>query len=98
LEQKIKLTKVSIKHWVKDSVIPLNITVMEHQRRLEEMQNRIESNVVLPKLLKQEQFAYKNYIKYLKYEESMWILKSRCLWLQIGDKNASFFHKQAKAR
>jgi hypothetical protein len=34
----------------------------------------------------------------LHKEEKEWRLKSRALWLQAGDKNTSFFHKQAKAR
>jgi len=53
---------------------------------------------VLPKLLKQEQTVYQNYVKSLKDEESMWRLKSRCMLLHAGDKNTSFFHNQAKAR
>ena len=31
-------------------------------------------------------------------EEEFWRLKSRSLWLQVGDKNTSFFHKQTQAR
>jgi hypothetical protein len=57
----------------------------------------MESNEVIPNLLKQEQIVYQNYIKSLK-DESMWRLKSRSVWLQAGDKNMSFFHKQAKVR
>jgi hypothetical protein len=37
-------------------------------------------------------------MKSLHNEEKEWRLKSRALWLQVGDKNTSFFHKQAKAR
>ena len=32
-----------------------------------------------------------------KGEES-WRLKSRILWLSVGDKNTTFFHKQYEAR
>jgi hypothetical protein len=42
--------------------------------------------------------AHREYIKALTDEETMWILKSRILWLQAGDKNTVFFHRQAKVR
>ena len=31
-------------------------------------------------------------------EEEKWRLKSRNIWLRIGDKNTKFFHKQEKTR
>jgi len=37
-------------------------------------------------------------MKALKDEEMILRLKSRSLWLQAGDKNTSFFHKQTKTR
>jgi hypothetical protein len=37
-------------------------------------------------------------MKSLKDEETLWRMKSRSLWLKVGDKNTSFFHKQEKAR
>jgi hypothetical protein len=68
----------------------------ENQRKLEEIQERMENNEVLPNLLKQEQTVYQKYVKSLKDEESMWRLKSRCPWLQDGDKNTSFFVSRLK--
>ena len=41
---------------------------------------------------------FQNYLRAPHNEEKEWRLKSRALWLQVGDKNTSFFHKQAKAR
>ena len=43
---------------------------------MEEIQTRIESQYVQPKMLKQEQVAYQNYLKSLKDEETLWRLKS----------------------
>ena len=34
--------------------------------------------------------------KALRREEEYWRIKSRSTWLQAGDKNTSFFHKQAE--
>ena len=33
-----------------------------------------------------------------RHESEWWRLKSRCKWLNDGDKNTSFFHKQAEVR
>jgi hypothetical protein len=48
--------------------------------------------------LKQEQYVFQKYIKSLKDKESFWRIKSRSQWLQVGDKNMSFFHTQTKVR
>jgi hypothetical protein len=48
--------------------------------------------------ISQEKEVFQKYMKALKDEEMIWRLKSRSLWLQAGDKNTSFFHKQEKAR
>ena len=67
-------------------------------KNLEEVQEEIkiievqQTNVIL------EQEAHREYIRALSKEESMWRLNSRSLWLQVGDKNTAFFHRQAKAK
>ena len=67
-------------------------------KNLEEVQEEIkiievqQTNVIL------EQEAHREYICALSKEESMWRLNSRSLWIQVGDKNTTFFHRQAKAR
>jgi hypothetical protein len=43
-----------------------------------------------------KQNAHKECIQALKEEEITWILNSRSLWLQEGNQNTSFFHRQTK--
>lgn len=46
----------------------------------------------------QEINLQQRYHKTFLAEEEYWRLKSRNLWLKAGDRNTSFFHKQAQAR
>eukprot|EP00253_Pinus_taeda_P033841 PITA_33841 len=43
-------------------------------------------------------FIWETKQRKVKEEETKWRLKSRQLWLQGGDKNTAFFHKQVAAR
>jgi hypothetical protein len=58
----------------------------------------MDTNEIQNRYLVQEKEHFQNYLRALHNEEKEWRLKSRALWLQAGDKNTSFFHKQAKAR
>ena len=57
----------------------------------------MEKTVVSQGLLQKEAELQKDFHKASKEEEEFWRQKSRNLWLQAGDKNTSFFHKQAAA-
>jgi hypothetical protein len=58
----------------------------------------MDSNIFHNRHLVQEKEHFQNYMRVLHNEEKEWRLKSRAMWLQAGDKNTSFFHKQSKAR
>ena len=48
--------------------------------------------------MEKEQRAQFNAFRAFRKEEEYWILKSRIIWLQAGDRNTSFFHRQCRAR
>ena len=58
----------------------------------------LEEALVTPDLIIREAELQRKYHKACTEEETYWKVKSRMLWLQAGDKNTSFFHKQAQAR
>ena len=58
----------------------------------------MEESPITLALLNREADLQRKYHKACREEEIYWRVKSRTLWLQAGDKNTTFFHKQAQAR
>jgi hypothetical protein len=82
-----------LKEWAKSTFIPPN---KERQSRLSELtdiQRIIENEEVTQEALNREKEAYQNLHSAMRREEEHWRLKSRSLWLRVGDSNTSFFHK-----
>jgi hypothetical protein len=71
----------------------------EKQEKIEQLrriQQQIETEMVTETLLNQEKEAQQHLQHTLRREEEHWRLKSRSLWIKVGDSNTSFFHKQAQ--
>jgi ribonuclease HI/exonuclease III len=96
-EEKLRRLKVDLKKWAKNLPSPLLERKKAH-RSLENHQLHMESAPVTPAKLNDEVELQKKLHKALRKEEEYWRVKSRSLWLQAGDKNTSFFHKQAESR
>eukprot|EP00253_Pinus_taeda_P026540 PITA_26540 len=64
----------------------------------EELQKKIEVVGLSQQDKESEKILYTQLSQTLRDEEVKWRLKSRQLWLREGDKNTSYFHKQATVR
>ena len=58
----------------------------------------MEDVVITKDVLHREADLQQKFHKACLSEEEYWIQNSRNLWLKAGDRNTSFFHKQAQAR
>jgi len=65
---------------------------------LAEIQLGMEATETTKASLLIEQNVQFNYFLSFRHEEEYWRLKPRSLWLQAGDRNTSFFHRQCKDR
>ena len=96
-EGKLRRLKADLKAWAKGLSSPTAERI-RIQKALERHQLALEDSLVTSDLINREAKLQRMYHKACKEEEIYWRVKSRTLWLQAGDKNTSFFHKQAQAR
>ena len=65
---------------------------------LNEIQMGMENCDIFITHLAQEQFSQFKSTKYFRHEEEHLRLKSRSLWLMVGDTNYAYFHRQCRNR
>jgi hypothetical protein len=95
-EEKLQRLKRALKIWAKTLKSPSNQRV-EAQQQLEMHQLKLEESNIIPHMLETEKDLHRKLHIACREEEEYQRQKSRSLWLKDGDKNTSFFHKQAKA-
>eukprot|EP00253_Pinus_taeda_P035966 PITA_35966 len=96
-EEKMRGLKRKLKEWARTLKYPF----FKRKVALESLaahQLSMENCIVTQDLLQREVDLQKDFHKASREEEELWRQKSRALWLQAGDKNTRFFHKQAEAR
>eukprot|EP00253_Pinus_taeda_P010912 PITA_10912 len=96
-EEKLRRVKTTLKSWVKTLPNPANERKIL-QRSLESHHLQAETADITKEFLDKEAQLHQNFHKACLTEEEYWRLKSRSLWLKVGDINSSFVHKQAQAR
>jgi hypothetical protein len=67
--------------------------IKEIRVKMELLQRKMETDLLIANLLKEEKETYHSHYKIQKQEDKLWRLKSRNLWHQERDKNTKFFHK-----
>lgn len=96
-EENLRGLKRELKEWAKRLKMPTAKRKDMHGS-LAGHQLTMENSDVTQILLQKEVELQKDIHKASRDEEEFWRQKSRNIWLQAGDKNTSYFHKQAEAR
>jgi len=97
-EQKLKITKKILKEWSKLPLSNPNTQRKESVQQLGKLHNEMESIDIAKTDMEKEQAAQCKTYRSFRKEEEYWRLKSHSLWLETGDRNTSYFHRQFKAR
>lgn len=97
LEEKLRRVKAMLKNWAK--TLPNPAAQRKKIRiELENQHLHLEATEITKEELEKEVRLQQSFRKAYLAEKEYWRLKSRSLWLKSGDRNSSFFHKQAQVR
>ena len=97
-EQKLKITKTTLREWIKRPESNPNTQRKELVQQLGKLQSEMEIKEIVNSDLEKEQAIQSKTYHSFRIEEEYWRLKSCCLWLESEDRNTSYFHRQFKAR
>lgn len=92
--EKMQKCGASLMSWANREFGSVKKKKKELYGRLHELQQADPNPVVMHEMRKTEM----ELDGVLKNEETMWLQRSRALWLQDGDKNTKFFHQKATNR
>ena len=87
-----------LKEWANISNVSLARDKSDLLSNFSNLQFKMEEGEVTKNgLMEERDFCGKIHIANRK-EEEVWNLRSQSLWLKLGDKNTTFFHKETKFR
>ena len=96
--RKTENTKMALKRWAKTSLKNPSYKRREACNNLLDTQTEIDNTQIETNVLEKESHLQAQAFKEYRQEEEYWHLKSRSTWLKAGDRNTTYFHKQAKIR